>query len=349
MPTHDLLCKSTYNDPSTTTRTPALLAERAGVPLAAAKAFLAQEKTSIVNKRWVTPPEGSPQYCPTGAPAFHWQSDVIYFKLLKSKNKQKQAILTVINTTSRFAYARAVESNSSKFVSVEMADILEEMKRSKQKITHMRVDGGSEFKGETRTLFDSKNITVDQAEPYTHFRIRRTDAFHRTLRNRLGAHFERENTNTWINVLHATVTNLNNTPHAALSKILERSVSPKDITPKDEDKIRAYEMKLAVASHLEIDKLNVVIGRTRVRLLVAKTKEGGKDKYAKSHRANWSVDTYMVIARNGPNSFLIDVPPKEIKIWPAHSLLILSEEDSEKETNRLEPTPIMGTGGKFLT
>jgi hypothetical protein len=156
---------------------------------------------------------------------------------------------------------------------------------------------------------------------------------------------KRKNTNTWINVLHDIVDNLNNTPHTTLSNILRRSATPQSMTAADEIKIREHEMRLAVASRKEIDKLKVVINYTRVRLLVAKTKQGGKDHYAKSHRANWTVDTYKVIGRNGPNSFLIDVPHNEIKIWPAHSLQILSDAESEKENLKLEPIVVMGTGG----
>ena len=53
---------------------------------------------------------------PTGAPAGHWQSDVIYFDLLKGKNNMQKAILTVLNTTSRYAYARGIRSIKSEVV-----------------------------------------------------------------------------------------------------------------------------------------------------------------------------------------------------------------------------------------
>jgi hypothetical protein len=344
-----------YYNPKTSTRNAKLLGERANTTTALAKAFLAGQTSNAVQTKWTAPPVGSPQYSPTGAPAFHYQADVIWFELMKSKNKQKKAILTVINTTSRYAYARALKDAKAATVVIQMKDILDEMQVSKgngkRKITHLRVDGGGEFKGETRTLLNNRNIEVDQAEPFTHFRIRRTDAFHRTLRNRIGEHFERENTSNWTGPLADIVDNINNTPHTAMSEILQRSATPKSITMKDEDKIRAHEMRLATASHLEIDRMHpVVIGRTRVRLLVAKTKNGGPDKFAKTHRANWSEKTYKVLARNGPNSFLIDVPltgkDREIKIWPAHSLQFLSEADSEK-INSTEPVPIMGTGGQM--
>ena len=348
------LLQHAYDDASTTTRNPKLLAQRTGMTQVAAKTFLASQKSSVIQKRWTAPPVGSAQYSPTGAPAGHWQADVIFFKDLKSKNQQNIAILTVLNTTSRYALARPVKSTTAATVVHQMKDILDELKKLKKKITHMRVDGGAEFKKETRVLFNTQNITVDQAEPKTHYRIRRTDAFHRTLRHRLGEHFERKDTNNWINVLQETVHNINISPHAAMSEILGREVAPKDITEKDEIKIREHEMRLATASHLETDRLypNIVMNRTRVRLLVAKTKDGGDDKFSKSHRANWTDETYKILARNGPNSFLIDIPQvgrpdeREIKIWPAHSLLFLTDAQSEIENNK-EPVMIMGTGGKM--
>ena len=101
----------TYESPRTTTRDPVLLAKRAGVLVASAKEFLRKEGTASVNKKWTKPPSGSPAYAPTGAPKDHWQADVIWFPGYKSVNKGHTAILTVLNTTTRFAIAGALKSN----------------------------------------------------------------------------------------------------------------------------------------------------------------------------------------------------------------------------------------------
>ena len=62
-----------------------------------------------------------------------------------------------------------------------------------------------------------------------------------------------------------------------------------------------------------------------MRLQYSKTKAGAKDKFKKSHEINWTSEIYTVAARAGPNSFLVDVPPGEIKVWPLHSLQVVKK------------------------
>jgi hypothetical protein len=68
------------------------------------------------------------------------------------------------------------------------------------------------------------------------------------------------------------------------------------------------------------DALGIIPGETQVRLLVRATKDGIKDRFAKSQRAVWTPELYTVLERNGPNSWLIDVPAGDVKIWPSYAL-----------------------------
>ena len=93
-----------------------------------------------MNEKHAAPPVGSAKYCPAGSSTFtEWQADVIWFGLLKSKNKQNKAILTILNTTSRLAFAKALKDNKSSGVSVKMKKILDEIAKKKLKITVLRV------------------------------------------------------------------------------------------------------------------------------------------------------------------------------------------------------------------
>jgi hypothetical protein len=71
------------------------------------------------------------------------------------------------------------------------------------------------------------------------------------------------------------------------------------------------------------DALGIIPGETQVRLLVRATKDGIKDRFAKSQRAVWTPELYTVLERNGPNSWLIDVPAGEVKIWPSYALKVV--------------------------
>jgi len=323
-----------YADPSTSTKNPALLAKRTNEALetsyttAQAKVFL----TSFsVNKKIVKPKRSA--MAPTGASAGHWQSDVIWFDLLKGKNNMHRAILTVLNTTSRYAYARGLRSNKSAVVCEALKDIFTEMINDNKKIVALRIDGGSEM----AELLKSRGILIDQTEPYTHSRLARTDRFHRTLREKFGELFEINDSDRWIDALPAIVKNLNNTPHETLSQILGREATPKSITMKDEKLIRAHELKQVAIIQAKTNKLNekIHLNRTRCRVLVSKTKAGILERFSKSQRNVWSRKTYLITGRNGVNSWIVDVDPGEVSIWATHSLQILTNEESDKITDEL--------------
>ena len=70
-----------------------------------------------------------------------------------------------------------------------------------------------------------------------------------------------------------------------------------------------------------VDDLNIVPGVTKVRVPVSITKAGIKSGKAKSQRAVWS-KAFTVLSRNGPNSFVVDVPRGEVRIFPHYALQV---------------------------
>jgi hypothetical protein len=65
----------------------------------------------------------------------------------------------------------------------------------------------------------------------------------------------------------------------------------------------------------------------------------GGSSFDKTQLATWSSASYLVLERNGVNSFVVDVPAGEVKIWPAHSLLVASP-------NEVAPTRSTNSGPK---
>ena len=82
-------------------------------------------------------------------------------------------------------------------------------------------------------------------------------------------------------------------------------------------------------AHMETDKLDITPGKTKVRLLVKAMKEGN-DKFAKSHKPVWSSETYTVLERNGANSWKVDVPFGEVRIYPSYAMQIVETEALKK-------------------
>ena len=140
---------------------------------------------------WKKPAQDGHNYAPTGAPADHWQADTVWFTDYPGVNDKRRAILTVINTTTRYVAARPLIDAKSSRVAVALDDIINELEAGGRHVAVLRVDNGPEFKGEARALLRKRGIEVESVEPFTHYRLARTDRYHRTLRKRIGEHFER--------------------------------------------------------------------------------------------------------------------------------------------------------------
>ena len=317
--------KAVYDDPARTSRNPRLLAARAGGSVQSAEAFLRDQASSQLAKQWRKPSASSGAYTPTGAPAGHWQSDVTYLEDYKGVNDRRKAILTVLNTTTRFAIAKPLLAATSDKTAEAMRSILAEIAAAKQQIKVLRVDGGGEYKGAFRELMRSAGIELEVSEANTHYRLARTDRFHRTLRERIGEHFERANTHRWIDALPAIVENLNSAPHRTLTELLGRPTAPIQVTAAQERLIRQAEAVEASEVGAFVDGLGFRLGETKVRLLVSRTREGVRDQHAKSQRRVWTSETYTVLERNGPNSFTVGVPAGEVKVWPYYALQVVKK------------------------
>ncbi len=318
--------RSVYENPRTSTRDAKLLAKRAGTTVKSARAFLRTVGSAKVSAGWRRP--ASAQLAPTGAPQDHWQADVIWFDDYRGVNDRRKAILTVLNTTTRYAIARPLLNAKAGTVAAAMADILD---RDKPRIKVLRVDGGSEFKGLTRKLLTDRGITLQPGEPNTHYWITRTDRFHRTLRKRIGEHFERAQTHRWVDVLPDLIRNYNETPHRTLSETLGRRMAPASMTKADERRIRSAESAQVASVRARTDALAWEPGRTRVRLLAARTREGVRGALGrKGHNVVWTREAYTILARNGPNSWRVDVPRGEVRVWPSYALKPVDERETPR-------------------
>ena len=314
--------KSVYEDPLTSTRDPTLLAKRAGTTVKSAKAFLRDQASSQLARQWRKPSASSGAYAPTGAPPGHWQADVIFFEDYQGVNARRKAMLTVLHTTTRYAVVRPLLSAKAEKTAEAMRSVLEEIAGSRRQIKLLRVDGGGEFKKDFAALMREQGIELEVGEPNTHYRLARTDRFHKTLRQRIGEHFERAGTHRWIDALPDIVVNYNGTPHRTLTELLGRSTAPVQVTAAQERVIRQAEGVQASEVRERVDRLGIGPG-TQVRLLVSRTREGARDKHAKSQRRVWTADLYTVLERNGPNSFVVDVPAGEVRIWPFYAMMVV--------------------------
>jgi IS30 family transposase len=155
-----------YADAKLTSRNPKILAKRAGTTAASAKRFLANQASSQIREQYVRP--DSSVYSPTGAPQDFYQGDAVYFDILRGANKGHRSMLTIMNTTTRYVYARPLRTTTAAAAAEAMRSILDSVAARGKKMVSLRVDGGVEFKGVFKALMADRKIALLTGEANTH-------------------------------------------------------------------------------------------------------------------------------------------------------------------------------------
>jgi IS30 family transposase len=173
-----------YNDPKRgLRRDPRALADATGRSLKDARAYLASTATTQAQKAWRRPALSA--YSTTGGPSGEYQADVVYLAEFVGINNRALAILTLLEATTRYVYARALTNDSAKATAAALESMIAtNMEDDAPIISSLVIDGGGEFKGVTRQLIDSKHIRVNQVAPRTHQRLARVNRLHTATADR---------------------------------------------------------------------------------------------------------------------------------------------------------------------
>ena len=219
-----------FEDPKATSRNPATLAARTGVPLAAAAAFLRDQAASQITKEAHKPPDEN--YAPTGGPRGEYLADVIYLKKYAGVTKKRTCIRTLLGVNSRYVYARGLTAADSKKTAEALAEILTQNDEDARggviaRIEAIRSDGGSEFKGAFAALLEKRSIPLTKGQPETHTRLARLDRYHGVLRRQIGNLFARRNSHVWFDALQSLVSTCNhNTSPSRVLQLTPAMVGP---------------------------------------------------------------------------------------------------------------------------
>ena len=314
--------KAVFDNPRTSTRSPALLAKRAGVTPKAAADFLRDQASAQIRRRAVKPPESS--FAPTGGRRGEWLADIIYLRDYAGVNRRRECILTLLGANSRFVYARALTKATAAKAAEALTDILQQNAEEARggvvaPIEAIRSDGGGEFGAEFAALLRSRGIKHEKGQPGTHARLGRLDRYHASLRRQIGEVFAARDSHVWIDVLQDLIENHNTSPSRALDAVA-RGTAPADVGPSEEEVLRHADLQRAAQLRHDVDQMRITPG-TKVRLLTSALKRA--PRFVKGQEAVWSPDLYEIVERVGTNTFRIVPPPGENTIWPVHSLQIV--------------------------
>ena len=323
--------KKVFYTTRTTTKDAKVLAKRADTSTKTAREFLKKQKAVQVTRRYIKP-KNITDYAPTGAERGEYEGDVIYFKDYAGLNKGKSAIFTILETNSRYVYARALTKANALKLKEAMMEILvqntEDVLKGVEDISKgviapilkLRLDGGGEFKAGFKKLCKAEGVVIEITTPGTHEQLARVDRFHRSLREMIGAKFKKDDTHEWFDELDDIIYNYNHRQNRGLSAV--GNVSPSQIGPAEEEILRQADLERAAILRKKIDKLNIKPG-DQVRLLRARLE--GRDAYKKSEEHTFTSKVYTIKRRYGPNSFLVDVPGSKVDVWPVYTLQFVKD------------------------
>jgi len=342
--------KEVYDE--THEKNPIKLAELSGKSVSYVKSFL---KKNVAELEVISDSKidlSKVDYVPAGSYSNnHYQADITFlhdYKRLKD-NKKHVGILTVLNTTTRKAYARPIKSTEGNGVMNAMKEIIEEARVNGTGIDILRTDNGSEFQSKFKDMLEEMGIHHEMAEAHTHNWMARTNRFHRTLKESIKRLFALNGKNIWLPHLQDLIDDYNKTPSFAFRNVESLKHEPKTLKgkpyykpvapnmveksgPKFLSKVHGHEVSKAEAVYNK-DSEKLKVG-DYVRLLNALTKEQIllNGKFAKKSLENsWSTKVYKILERTGPNFWRLDEPGNEITQWATYMLKKTTKEAYENQ------------------
>ena len=222
-----------------------------------------------------------------------YQCDLMFIDEFKKYNKGFSIVFTLIELTSRKAYAYPLKNKSEKSISEAFNLFLKTVK----KVSNLTSDNGTEFTNKTfERIVKANHIKHYFAEKGDKHKMGKIERFNRTLRDKITKYMNTFKTMKWIHVLDKLILNYNNTIHS------RTGYAPNKVTILESIKIRNKERQKSMDAYNVINNLNV---GDRVRIL--KNKElfdKGKATYTKNIYTINEIDKLALIVKNTDGSIL---------------------------------------------
>lgn len=217
-----------------------------------------------------------------------WAVDITYYNDYAGipGNLKKTGILTAIEQTARFAWARPINSKSPIELRPLFLELINHMDKIGHPINTIISDDGVEWRGSVSKLFKDNNIKhFPSARKGATARIER---FNRTLREDISRYFTRKTLDgssnmVWVNVLQKIIDGHNNTP----SKVT-LGYTPQQVLsdPYKMDEVRENDRLRGLPA--QKDRIENIAEGATVRILL------NKGTFDKKSGAKWSTDLYKV-------------------------------------------------------
>lgn len=217
-----------------------------------------------------------------------YQIDLVEMIPYTKFNKNFKYILTVIDIFSKYAWAVAVKTKSSKDVTIAMSKILETGNIPR----NIHSDRGKEFyNSEFKQLINRFNINLYST--YTSLKASIVERFNRTLKTKMWKQLHLNGSYKWIDILPQLIETYNNTKHSTIKMLpIKAHTNNMRIQQQLLRTVYSYknEMKLAkfkVGENVRISKQ--------------------KHQFEKGYTANWTGEIFTIhkVQQTAPITYLL--------------------------------------------
>lgn len=210
-----------------------------------------------------------------------YQADLVDLQSLQKWNKPFKYLLTVIDTFSRFAFARPLKNKTAAEVTVAFADILRASKRIPK---HLQTDEGKEFFNTSfRKLM--KQHGINHYHTYGDSKAAFVERFNKTLKNKMYRAFTKQNTLRWTDMLQKLISQYNNSFHRMIQR------KPASVRKKHEPRILQYTLKQQKRRRRKRLPLPFKVGDL-VRV------SHRKKVFSRGYTPNWSEEIFRIVRVN---------------------------------------------------
>lgn len=223
----------------------------------------------------------------------NWQSDLLSLINYAKFNSGYKFLLVVIDTFSKYLWARKLKTKTANEVAEQMEDIF---KKSNRLCRHLHTDFGGEYINAKFKKLTEK-YDINHFQTFSHLKAQICERVNLTIRRRLGWHFTKRGNYKWIDIIQGIIDNYNNTKHRTTG------FAPNKINKSNEKYIleKVYNKNEEKKKFSKLKKPKFKIG-DYVRLSKYKT------HFEKSTTRNWTTEIFKIVKvnRKFPFSYILE-------------------------------------------
>jgi len=213
-----------------------------------------------------------------------WQADLVEMIPYNRENKGYKYILMVIDTFSKYLWARPVKNKTGEEVTKAMKDVLKERKPD-----NLQTDHGKEFYNPSFQSLMQQN-KINHYSTFSNIKASIVERVNRTIKTKMWKEFSMQGSYKWLNLLPSIVRDYNKTVHRTTR------MKPQDVNKKVEQRLQGD-----VYSHLkQVAPVHFKVG-DHVRI------SKYKSVFAKGYQFNWTTEIFVIdeVQRTNPTTYLL--------------------------------------------